>query len=152
NDAALDDHLRFGTEEGRFPQDEIRELSSFDGANEVRYAVRNRRVDRVFRNVAFDAQVVVPGGFARQSTALVFHFVRRLPRTGDHFANAAHRLAVTGHHADRAEVVEDIFGGDGFAANAAFGKRDILGKVRIEMVADHEHIEMLIDGIDGVRT
>ena len=49
------------------------------------------------------------------------------------------------HHADRAEVVENVFGRDRFAANAAFGERHILRQIRIEMMADHQHVEMLVD-------
>ena len=68
--------------------------------------VRDRRVDRVLRDVPFHAQVVAALGFARQRTALHAHLVRGLPRPHDHFADAAHRLRVGRHHADRAEVVQ----------------------------------------------
>ena len=46
--------------------------------------------------------------------------------------------------------MQDILGGDGFGANAAFGEGDIFGNLRIEMMADHEHIEMLGNCVDGV--
>ena len=55
------------------------------------------------------------------------------------------------HHRQRAEVVQDIFRRDGLLADAAFGKRQILRDRRIEMVAHHQHVEMLVDGVAGER-
>ncbi len=83
--------------------------------------------------------------------ALLFHFVRRLPGAGDDFADAAHGLRIGTHHADGAEVVQNILGGDGLAANPAFGKRHVLRQIRVEMMADHQHVEMLVNRVDRVR-
>src|SRR3954468_1637971 len=47
--------------------------------------------------------------------------------------------------------MQDVLGSDGFAPYARLGKCDILGNCRIEMVADHQHVEMLVDGVDRVR-
>ena len=82
--------------------------------------------------------------------------MRRLPGARDDFADASHGLGIAGEHADDAEVLEDIFGGDGFRADAAFGESDVFRDLRIQMVADHEHIEMLSDcvhrvGASGIR-
>ncbi len=46
--------------------------------------------------------------------------------------------------------MQDVFGGDGFAADAAFGKGDVLGDRGVEVVADHEHVEMLFQRVHGV--
>ncbi len=116
----------------------------------MRHAVGNRGIDGVFGNVAFDPQIVVARGFARQRPALLLHLVRRLPRAGDDFADAAHGLRIRTHHADGTEVVQDIFGSDGLAANAALGEGDILRQLPVEVVAEHYHVEMLVDRIDGV--
>ena len=32
-------------------------------------------------------------------------------------------------------------GGDGFAADAAFGEGHVLGNARVEVVADHQHVQ-----------
>ena len=45
--------------------------------------------------------------------------------------------------------MEAVLGGDGLGANAALGEGDVLGDLGIEVVADHEHVEMLVDGVDG---
>ena len=66
-------------------------------------------------------------------------------------ADAAHRLAVARHHADRAEIVQDVFGRDRLAANAALGERHVLGDVLVEVVADHQHVEMLVERVHRVR-
>src|SRR6202043_3966360 len=55
------------------------------------------------------------------------------------------------HHAERAEVVQDVLGGDRLAANPAFGEGDVLGYARVEVMAHHQHVEMLVDGIDRER-
>ena len=87
---------------------------------------------------------------AGERATLRFHLMRRLPGAQDHLADPAHCLRVGRHHADGAEVVENIFGGDGFAPNARFGKRDILHDLGIEVVAHHQHVEMFVEGVDGV--
>ena len=90
-------------------------------------------------------------GLAGQASALGPHLVRRLPRAAHHFADATHRLAVARHHADRAEIVEHVLGRDRFAANPALGERDILGDVLVEVMADHQHVEMLVERVHRVR-
>ncbi len=46
---------------------------------------------------------------------------------------------------------KNILGRDGLLADAAFGERQILGNRRIEVVAHHQHIEMLVDGVARYR-
>ena len=46
--------------------------------------------------------------------------------------------------------MQDVFRGDGFTTDARFGERDVLGDARIKVVADHQHVEMFIDGVDRV--
>jgi len=46
--------------------------------------------------------------------------------------------------------VENILGGDGLAADAALGEGDILDDVRIEMVAHHQHVQMLVERVHRV--
>ena len=40
--------------------------------------------------------------------------------------------------------MQDILGGDGLAADARLGKGHVLGDARVQVMADHQHIEMLI--------
>lgn len=47
--------------------------------------------------------------------------------------------------------MQNIFGSDRFPANARFGEGDVFSDIWIEMVADHQHVEMFIDGVDGIR-
>ena len=46
--------------------------------------------------------------------------------------------------------MEDVFGSDGFLSNTAFGKGHVFGDVFVEVVANHEHVEVFVYGIDGV--
>lgn len=47
--------------------------------------------------------------------------------------------------------MQHILGSDRFPANARFGEGHVFSDIRIEMVADHQHVEMFIDGVDGIR-
>ena len=47
--------------------------------------------------------------------------------------------------------MQDVLGGDRLAADPAFGEGDILGDARVEMMAHHQHVEMLVDGVDRKR-
>ena len=35
-------------------------------------------------------------------------------------------------------------------ADAALGEGDVLGDLRVEVMADHQHVEMLVERVDGV--
>ena len=73
-----------------------------------------------------------------------------LPGSDGHLADAAHGLAVAADHGEGAHVVQDVLGGDGFAADAGFGEGDVLGDGGVEVVADHEHVEVFVEGVGGV--
>ncbi len=105
----------------------------------------------VYLDVTLDPEIIASGFFAGQGPALPAHLVRRLPSASDDFADSAHGLGIGTHHADRAQIVEDVLGRDGFAANAAFSESHVLGQIGIEMVADHQHVEMFVNGVDRVR-
>ena len=77
--------------------------------------------------------------------------MRRLPGAHDDLADAPHGLAVRRHHAERAEVVQDILGGDRLPADARLGEGHVLGDRRIQVMAHHEHVEVLVQRIDRVR-
>ena len=149
DEAAFDDDLRLDAEKGRAPQHQIGDFAHFDGADVVAEAVGDGRVDGVFGNVTFDAGVVVVARLFGQATALHFHLVRGLPGAQDHLADAAHGLRIRRHHAQRAQIVENVFGGDGLGADARLGEGQVFGDGRIQVMADHEHVEMLVDGVDG---
>ena len=46
--------------------------------------------------------------------------------------------------------MQHVFGGDGFPTNTGFCKRHVLGDIRVEMVTDHQHVQVLVDGIHRV--
>ena len=46
--------------------------------------------------------------------------------------------------------MEDVLGGDRFAADARFGEGHVLGNARIEVVAHHQHVEVLLQGVARV--
>ena len=49
------------------------------------------------------------------------------------------------------EVVEHVLGGDGGRPDPALGEGQVFGQRRVQVVADHQHVEVLVDGVDGVR-
>ena len=134
-----------------FHKHQIRELSDFDGTDVLADAVRDCRIDRVFGDVAFRPKIVVVGAVLLQLAALLFHLVGGLPRAADDFADSAHRLRVRRHHADGAEIVQDVFGADGFGANSRIGKRHVFGNRRRQMMADHQHVDVFVHGVARER-
>ena len=43
--------------------------------------------------------------------------------------------------------MQDVFRRDGLAPDAALGEGDVLGDVGVEVVAHHEHVEMLLQRV-----
>ena len=140
----LDHHIRLDAEERRPPEAKVGELADLHRADMRRHAMRDRRIDRVLGDIALGPDVVVVAPLLGQHAALALHLVRGLPGADGHLADAAHRLAVGGDDAEDAEVVQDVLGGDRLTLDAALGERHVLGDVRVEVVADHEHVEMLV--------
>ena len=71
----------------------------------------NGWVSSVLAGVALDAEVVLAAGIASERTVLLLHLVRSLPGTNNDLDHPAHGLAVAAHHADGAQVVQQVFGG-----------------------------------------
>ena len=67
------------------------------------------------------------------------------------FADPAHGLRIGRVHGQHAPVVEDILGGHGLGPNATLGERHVLGDRRVEVMADHEHVEVLGERVDRIR-
>ena len=86
----------------------------------------------------------------RERAALHLHLVRGLPGARDDLADAAHRLRVRADHRERADVVQDVLGGNRFLADAALGKRDVFRDAGVEVMAHHQHVQMLVERVDGV--
>jgi hypothetical protein len=70
-----------------------------------------------------------------------------LPSARDGFSYSTHRLAVAGHHGKSAEVLQEVLGGDRLATNAGFREGDILGNLGVEVMTNHEHVEVLVDRV-----
>ena len=111
-----------------------------------------RRVDGIFGNVAFYTEVIVAVSFVfRESAALIFHLAGCLPGAGDDLADTAHCLRVGAHHAEYAHIVENVFSCNGLRADSGIREGNVLGNTFVQMMAYHQHIQMLIDGVDGER-
>ncbi len=82
---------------------------------------------------------------------MLLHFVRGLPRANDHFADAAHGLAIRRHDRQRTQVVQNVFGRDCFFADAAFSKGDIFRNTTVQVMRDHNHVEGFFERIYGER-
>ena len=116
------------------------------------HPLRDGRVDGVLADVALHPEIIrVRALVLLQRASLHLVLVRRVPRPQNDLATAAHGLRVRGHHADGAEVVQHVLGGDGLGADSRFRKSDVLGDVAREVVADHEHVEVLVQRVERVR-
>ena len=82
------------------------------------------RVDSVLADIPLDSEIVRARAFVfGEIASLLLVLVRRVPGAQDDLAAAAHGLRVRGHHADGAEIVQDVFGGDGFGTDADFPRK-----------------------------
>ncbi|CFR37432.1 Uncharacterised protein [Mycobacterium tuberculosis] len=118
------------------------------------HAVCDGRADGVFGDVAADPVVV--GGLATrrvtfQCPAAGFHHVRGLPGAQHHLADTAHRLGIAANHRDCPHIVQHIFCRNGGRSDPAFGKREVLRDPGVEVVAHHQHVEMLVKGVHRMR-
>src|SRR5262245_59301137 len=138
------------SEEGGLPHHKIGPFSYFDRAKLMSDAMGNRRVDRVFCDIALDAHVIVLGAVTLQGPALDLHFMSCLPGSGDDLTNSAHRLGITRHHRQGAQIMQDILCRDGFAPYARFCEREVFGYRGIEMVANHQHVQMFVQSVDRI--
>lgn len=112
------------------------------------HALRDGWVHRVLAHVPLDAEVVGAGALVLgQEAALDLVLVRCVPRPQDDLAAAAHGLRVGAHHGDGAEIVQHVLGGDGLSADAALGEGHVLGDVLGQVVAHHEHVEVLVERV-----
>jgi len=79
-------------------------------------AARKPLLTRPYRDLPHPG-VVVRNRIVRQRSPLLLHLVGGLPRAADHFADPSHRLRVRRHHADGAEVVQHVLGGNRLGAD-----------------------------------
>ena len=142
--------MRADAEERRIPQHEVGELAHLDRTDLVVQTVSDRRTDGVLRHIPLRAGVV-GGPVAGKGTSTFLHHMRGLPRSQYHFADATHRLRVRADHRDRAHVVQQVFGGDGRRPDAALGERKIFGHTGIEVMTDHQHVEVFVQRVHRVR-
>lgn len=114
-------------------------------------ALGQGRVDGVLAHIAFHPKVVCacPNVFL-QRPPLRFILVSCVPSPENDLAASPHGLRVGAHHADGAEVVKHVLCGNSLVANPALGEGDIFGDVSRQVVADHEHVQVLVEGVHGV--
>ena len=112
--------------------------------------VGNGRINRVFGDITTGAEIIIICAVFCQRTALHFHFVSSLPSATHHFADSAHSLGVGGNHREGAKVMQNIFSGNGFLANAGIGKGHVFGNIGIKVMTDHEHIQMLVHSVHRI--
>ncbi len=117
----------------------------------MRDAVSDRGVNGVLGDVPAYPEIIVAGRILGKRAALHLHLVRRLPGARDHFTDPSHGLRVAGDHAEYAQVVKDILRRDGLGTNAALGERNVLRHQRIQVMTYHQHVQMLGDGVHGIR-
>ena len=149
--AALEHDVRPDAEEARVPQHEVGELADLDRADLAVEPVRDRRADRVLGDVAA-RPLVVGRAVAGQRAAPRLH---RRARS----ARCAAITSPTRPIACESEPIIEIAPRSCSTSSAAIvvrpdaalGEREVLGHARVEVVADHQHVEVLVDGVDGVR-
>ena len=106
-------------------------------------------VDGVLGYVSFGSIVIVSRTVFGQGTTETFHLIGRLPGAKNDFTDPSHGLGIACHNRESPHIVKDVFSGHGFTANATFRELDVLGDGLVQMVADHEHVQMLVHSVDS---
>ena len=148
---ALDDELRLDAEERGLPQHEVGELAGLDGADLAVEALGDGRVDRVLGDIA-TCPVVVGAAVAGQGAA-------PLASSRARSARCAGSTSPTRPMAWESEEMIEMAprscrmssARDGGGPDPGLGEGEVLGHGRVEVVADHQHVEVFLDGVDGVR-
>ena len=148
---ALDHDGRPDAEELRLPQHQIGELAGLDGADLVVQPVRDRRVDRVLRDIPLGALVVVrsPRPTAGRGAAFITCAtcqVRVITSPIRPIAWASDEVIEIAPMSCRMSSAAMVV-----AADPGLGEGQILGHGGVEVMADHQHVEVLGDGVHGVR-
>lgn len=123
----------------------------------MRHALRARRVDGVLTHIPLNAEVVRARALVLgEGAAPDLILVRGMPRAQHDLATPPHGLRVGGHHANRAAIMQHVLRRDRLRANPRLGEGHVLGDVARQVVADHEHVEVLVErvarvGARGVR-
>lgn len=152
NESLLENQERLRAKVRRLPNHQIGHLPYLNAANHVADPLGQRRIDRIFADIALDSvvirsKVVILG----QSSPLHHVLMRRVPGASYDFATSSHSLRVGGHHTNGTRVMQNVFGGNGLRPDPAVSKRDILRDILREMVARHDHVKMLVDGVSSIR-
>lgn len=147
----LDHSGRLCAKPSRVPDYDIRQLAHLNAANEMTEPLGKRSVDGILADIPLRPEIVRPRPLVLlQRTPLNLVLVSSVPGPEDDFPAASHSLGVGAHHADGAEIVEHVFCCDRLGPDARFGEGNVLGDVLGEMVADHEHVEVLVKSVAGV--
>jgi hypothetical protein len=102
-------------------------------------------IDRVLADVPLDSKVIrIRALVFFKCTALDLVLMRSIPRSQDDFTAPAHSLRVGRHHGNGTEIVQHVFSCDGLGSNTGLGERYVFWDVARQVVADHEHIQMLV--------
>ena len=145
---AFDNHIRFCSEECRVPENEISKFSWLHRSYILGNTVCDCRVDGIFGNISFYTEVVVSVTFIfRKRSSLAFHLACCLPGTGDDLTDTSHCLGIGAHHAEHTHIVKDILCCDRFRTDTGICKSDIFRDLFVQMVAYHQHVQMLIQSI-----
>lgn len=138
NHPALNNRTRFRAKPSWIPNHQISQLPHLHTSNNMAHSLSYSWIYRVFTDISFHSEIICACTFIFfQCSSLDFVLMCCVPGTQDDFAATAHGLGIGGHHGDGAEIVEDVFSGYGFGADAGFGECYVFGDVFGEVVTDH---------------
>jgi len=116
----------------------------------------NLRVDSILGDIALNTEVVCcrqkhVGSVVLDMTPDLLHPIRQHPRPTHHFANSTHRLGITANHTDSTHVMKAALGGNGFSTDSTLCKMNVFGQVFIQVMTDHQHVNMFVQRVLGKR-
>lgn len=153
NQTTLDDGHWLRSKPRWIPNHQIGQLAHLYTSNHVPHSLSNRWVDGVFADITLHPEIIRTSVLIfLQCAALHFILVCCIPCSENDLATTTHGLRIGRHHADRSQIMKDIFCSNGFGTNTGFGECDIFWNVFGQVMADHQHVKMLVQRIPSIRS
>src|SRR5690242_14526866 len=137
----------------RGPQHQVSQLPNLYAADKMTHALGDSRIDGVLADVSLHSEVIRTCAFILfEVAALHLVLVRRVPCSQNDLTAATHGLRIRRHHRDGAKIVKHVFCSNRLGTNTRLGKCYIFWDILRQVMTYHQHVQMLVQGVAGVRS
>jgi len=143
---AFDDELGLGAKQGGLPEHDVGQLARLERAHMAADAMGDGGIDGVLAYIAFYPEIIVNGCGSSARGRVAFSFFRRYARCGDHSATrpmACESELIMAKHAMSCRYLRRRWS----RGECVSRQTPHLRHGFIEVMAYHEHIEVLVDRV-----